>query len=152
SQTFRRFAIGGDLRLMVTIPRLGLLMVYSEVIVSTNLDRGVQPADPVSAGRDLRELGWYAGLTQELGRFLIVGARYDLYNPDPAVTDWRAGALVPSDPSYTTVALTASLRYPPLGRLIVQYEHNTNALGRERTGRPSTLADDALTFRGEVTF
>jgi hypothetical protein len=152
SQTFHRFAVGGDLRLMLAVPWLGMLMVYSEVIVATNLDRGIQPADPVSAGRDLRELGWYVGLTQELGRFFMVGARYDLYNPDRDATDLRAGTLVPSDPTFTTLALAASLRFPPLGRLVVQYDHNTNALGRDRSGRPTTLADDALTFRGEVTF
>lgn len=82
SQNFDRFAFGADLRVAVRLPRLGELVVYGELVYATNLDRGVQPADPVAASRDLRELGWYVAATQEVTRFAQVGVRYDSYNPD----------------------------------------------------------------------
>ena len=37
-------------------------------------------------------------------------------------------------------------------RLVVEYDVKTNALGRDATGAPTTLAANALTLRGQVTF
>jgi hypothetical protein len=111
----------------------------------------VMPADPVGAGRDLRELGFHVGVTQELTRYAMIGARYDRYDPDADASEQRALQRVPRDSAFSTVAVTGALRYPP-GRLIFEYDHNTNALGRTAAGVPTTLADDAFTLRGEVTF
>ena len=38
------------------------------------------------------------------------------------------------------------------GRLLFEYDHNTNNLGRTAGGLPTPLADDAWTVRGEVVF
>jgi hypothetical protein len=35
---------------------------------------------------------------------------------------------------------------------LFEYDHNTNPLGLTAGGIPTTLADDALTIRGEVSF
>ncbi len=151
SMNFSRFALGADLGVTARLPVVGELTLYGEIVRSTNLDRGVEPADPVSAGRDLRELGFYVGVTQEVTRYAQVGARYDRYDPDADGSEQRGVNLVPRSHAYTTLALTAAARYAP-GRLIFEYDHNTNALGRTTAGTPTTLADDALTLRGEVTF
>jgi hypothetical protein len=58
---------------------------------------------------------------------------------------------VPASAAFTTLALMGMLRYRS-GRLVLQYDHNTNALGRDPNGAPTTLKDDALTLRGQVTF
>jgi hypothetical protein len=151
SQSFSRFALGADLAVAARLPVLGELTLSGEVVRSGNLDRGVEPADPVGAGRDFRELGFYVALTQEVTRYAMVGARYDRYDPDADVTEQRGVSLVPTSHAYSTLAVAAAARYPP-GRLIFEYDHNTNNLGRTPGGLPTTLADDAFTLRGEVVF
>jgi hypothetical protein len=52
----------------------------------------------------------------------------------------------------STLAVTAAFVYQPVFRLIAEYDHNTNALGRDAQGVPTTLADDAVIVRAEVSF
>ncbi len=151
SQNFHRFALGGDLRAIVDVPVLGKLTLRTEVVRASNLDRGVMPADPIGAGRDLREFGWTVGATQELTKWGMIGVRYDRYDPDTDSTDQRAATIVPKDASFGTLGVMGLARVNG-ARFIVQYDHNTNALGRTVAGLPTTLADDTLTLRGEVTF
>jgi hypothetical protein len=151
SQGFKRYAIGGDLRVLVDVPWVGELAVRAEIVWATNLDRGIQPSDPVSAGRDQRQRGYYVGFTQELGRYAQVGLRYDHYLPDADASSQVAGRVVPTSSVYSTLAVMAAARARG-GRLIVEYDRNTNPLGRGTNGLPTTLADDALTIRGEVSF
>ena len=152
SKDFDRWAVGADLQLRIDLPKLGLLTVYGEVLVGANLDRGLVPADPIGAGRDLREIGWYAGTTLELTRYALVGVRYDSYNPDSDSSTRLQGNLVPNDSSFSTLAVAAAARYPGLGRLILEYDHSTNHLGRDVTGAPANLKDDAVVVRGEIVF
>jgi hypothetical protein len=151
SQLFHRFALGGDARLIVRVPVLGDLSFRGEVVDAINLDRGLEVADPIGAGRDLRDLGWSAGVTQEVTRWGVVGARYDLYNPDADASQQRAANLVPVDRSYTTIALMGMLRYEQ-ARLLLEYDINRNPLGIGANGAPTTLADNALTLRGQFVF
>ena len=151
SSTFRRFALAGDLRITASLPVLGDLTLYGEVIRAQNLDRGLAPADPVGIGRDVRELGFYAGATLELTRWAIVGLRYDRYDPDADASVQQARSRVPSDSSYSTIAAAAAFRWAPL-RVIAEYDHNRNALGRGAGGLPTTRGDDLFAARAEVTF
>ena len=105
SQVFHRFALGGDARLIVHLAPLGDLTLRAEAVNALNLDRGLEVADPVGAGHDLREVGWSAGATQEVSRWAMLGARYDRYNPDGDASQERAANLVPVDRSYSTLAL-----------------------------------------------
>lgn len=152
SQTFGRSALGADLHLSAQVPRLGRLAIFGEIVWATNLDRGLFLADPVAVGRDLRELGFYAALTQELTRHAQIGVRYDRYDPDADADEQVGPARVPVDVSFTTVSVAAAARLPPWGRLVVEYDHQRNALGRTQGGLPTTLNSDALTLRGEVVF
>lgn len=163
SQNFHRFALGGDLRIMIDIPVLGELTLRGEVMRASNLDRGNQIADPVAAGRDLRELGWYVGFTQEVTTYGIVGLRYDRYDPDADARDQQGLNLVPKDGSFSTLSVLGGLRLTDpaqkegtrpryVARLLGQYDHNDNALGRTSGGIPTTLEDDTFTVRAEVSF
>lgn len=152
SRTFTRYAVGGDLRALVLVPRLGQLEVYGEIVWATNLDRALMPADPIAAGRTLRELGWYVAATQELGRFASVGVRYDRYDPDADARETVGASIVPRDRSFATLALVAAAEWRPRARLTVEYDRNSNALGRTASGAPATLGADVLTVRGQVAF
>jgi hypothetical protein len=152
SQVFRRFAVGGDARILVDVAPLGKMSFRGEIVNGWNLDRGLEVADPIGAGHDLREMGYSGGITQELTRWGMIGARYDLYNPDADASQRRAINLVPVDRSYSTVALTGMLRYGDGARLLLEYDINRNPLGIGANGAPTTLADNALTLRGQVVF
>lgn len=151
SQGFQRFGLGADARVRLRIPVLGELMVRAELVRAKNLDRGTFAADPIGASRDLRELGWYIGVTQELTRWALVGVRYDTFDPDADARDQRPFALVPKDSSLSTWAFMATARWKK-ARLVAEYDHRKNALGRDVTGAPTTLADDSFTLRAVVGF
>jgi hypothetical protein len=152
SQTFTRYALGGDVRLVVAVPRLGALQLYGELVWATNLDRGLLPADPVGVGRDLRELGWYVGATQALTRWAALGIRYDRYDPDADAREQAGANLVARDRTFTTLAVVVAALYRQYGRVTLEYDHNTNGLLRDASGAPATLGSDVLTLRAQVVF
>jgi len=149
SASFDRFGVGADAALRIDLAQLGKLTVYGELIVAGNLDRAVVLPDPIVLGRDLRELGYYAAAVYEPAAWSALGVRYDRYDPDADASDLRSGALIPSDSTLATLAITAALRQAH-GRLILEYDHNTNHSGRSASGAPTSLGDDAVTLRAEV--
>jgi hypothetical protein len=151
SQNFSRFGYGGDLRIGVNEPSLGATVLYSEIYWAKNLDRGILPADPVSFGRDYRELGLYVGITQDVGPHAQAGIRYDFYNPDADSVNTVMGATTPAALAYQTLAFAAALRATS-GRLIAEFDLNRNHNGRDLQGNPTNLAADAFIIRGEVSF
>lgn len=151
SQLFHRFALGADARLALRFASHAELDLRAELVRANNLDRGVEPADPVGAGYDLRELGWYLGATQEVTAWGLVGVRYDRYNPDQDASEQVAAQVVPRDRSYSTLALLAMVHYEQ-GRVLLEYDRNRNALGRDANGAPTTLKSDAVTLRTQVRF
>jgi hypothetical protein len=151
SQSFHRFALGGDARLSLRFGEGATFAVRAELVRAQNLDRGIAFADPVGAGYDLRELGWYLGATQEITRWALVGVRYDHYDPDQDSHEQQAIRIVPLDQSFATLALLAMLRYES-ARLSLEYDKNWNALGRAPNGSPATLASDTVTMRTQVAF
>ncbi len=152
SRTFTRYALGGDLRVTAELPRLGPLRVYGEITWATNLDRALYVADPIAAGRDLRELGWYLAATQQLGRWCAVGVRYDRYDPDADARQQVGTSIVPRDKTFATLGVVAAAMVQPYGRLSLEWDHSWNALGITVTGAPTTLGGDVLTVRGQVVF
>jgi len=164
SRNFDRFALAADLRITAKWFSFGSTTIFGEIVRAKNLDRGIQPADPIGAGRDLREMGYQIGLTQEISRFVQVGVRYDRYNPDDDASEQRGKDIVPKDNTYSTLALAAGFRYTPSSwtfgadspfyalRVIVEYDFRSNALGRTSGGLPTTLGDDSFALRGEVSF
>jgi hypothetical protein len=156
SQNFSRHALGADLMLSLQTERLGMTTVYGEITWAKNLDRALLVADPYGPlGRDLREMGYYVALVQDLGRFVQAGVRYDRYDPDRDSTDRVAAAVLLSSQAVSTVALAvaARLRIDGLaGRLLLQYDINRNHAGRDLSGLPTNLASNVLTLRAEAVF
>jgi hypothetical protein len=152
SSSFNRQAVGGDLRVALDLLPLGRTQLLGELVWSKNLDRGLAPSDPVAAARDLRGLGFHAGFTQQITQWSMIGLRYDRYNPDLDALDSRTGQVFARDQSFSTLAVAGAFVYAPVFRLIVEYDHNTNALGRDALGRPTSLSDDVFLTRAEVAF
>jgi hypothetical protein len=152
SQDFHRFALGADARVRIALPRLGPLEIFGEAVWASNLDRGLAPADPVATGRDLRERGWVAGFVQPLGQWFAVGGRYDRYDPDADASEQRALVVVPVDAHYATWTATAAWRWTELDRIVVEYQHLTNPLGRTASGLPATLGGETVVVRGQLAW
>jgi hypothetical protein len=151
SRNFERFALGADVHVAAALVPGWTTTIDAEFSWAKNLDRGIQPANPFVLSQDAREIGYYAALTQALGRHVLVGVRYDFYNPDRDRYVLTAGDKVPSNLDYSTWAFMAAL-VAPWGRLMVQYDLNRNHLGLSNGGTPGNLADNAFTLRGEVRF
>jgi hypothetical protein len=134
------------------VPRLGELQLYGEFVWATNLDRGLEPADPIGVGRDLRELGWYVQALQQLTPWAAVGVRYDRYDPDADAREQVGASLVPRDKTFATLGVVAAAMFKRYGRLSLEWDHNWNALGIATTGAPETLGSDVVTVRGQVLF
>jgi hypothetical protein len=156
SLNFSRYALGADLLLSVETTRLGSTTAYAEIAWAKNLDRGYLPADPYgSLGRDVREMGYYLALVQDLGKYLQAGVRYDHYDPDRDSTDRVAGTFLLSSQAVSTVALALAVRLKIGGltnRLLAQYDINRNHSGRDQAGLPTNLASNAFTLRAEAVF
>ena len=152
SRTFTRYGLGGDLRLSVPLPWVGPLTVYGEVMWATNLDRALYVADPITNGGDLRELGWYVAVTQQLTRWCAVGVRYDRYDPDSDARQQAGATIVPRDKTFATLSIVAAVMWQPYARFSVEWDHSTNALGVGVTGAGTTLGGDVVTLRGQVVF
>ena len=150
SENFRRFALGADARVVITLPRLGALELFAEADWAVNLDRALEPADPISDGRDLREQGWVVGFVEELGPHFAVGGRFDTYNPDADAFEQRAVAVVPVDMTFNTWTATGAWRWAGLDRITFEYQHFTNPLGLTASGAPTTLGGDTFTVRGQL--
>jgi hypothetical protein len=152
SSNFHRFALGADARVSVALPRVGSLEVFGEAMWASNLDRAIVPADPVARGRDVRERGVVAGFVQELGPHFIVGGRFDYYDPDADASEQRAAVVVPVDSSFTAWTATGAWRWRDLDRIVFEYQHFTNPLGRTAAGAPTTLGGDTFAVRGQLAW
>jgi hypothetical protein len=152
SQNFSRFAVGADSRISFPVPGLGNSVLFGEAVWAANLDRGLRPADSIASGRDLREFGWVVGASQEFTSRVAFGVRYDFYNPDVDAYRQTPTVLVPKDVSLRTWTFTLSWGGLSRDRLMLEYQHNRNALAVTADGSPTTLAADTLTLRGQMVF
>jgi hypothetical protein len=151
SETYEHFAVGGHAVVGFDVPYLGRLALLGELIFAQNLDRALYIADPVAVGRDVRELGWLAGVRQEITEYAEIGVRFDRYDPDLDARDQQGVDIVPLDPQLSTWAFAAAARWRP-ARLIFEYDRRINRLGRTAAGLPTTRRDDSFMIRGEVIF
>lgn len=151
SSTFKRWAVNGDLQVGLRT-LLGWTRVYGEITMATNLDRGMYVADPVSTGFDLRETAWYAALVQELTPFAFVGFRADQYDPNSDLFTQRRGLFLPTKATLTTLSPVVGASLPRRGRLLFQYDHVLDTLGRDTRGEPVDLKNDHWTIRLQMEF
>lgn len=151
STPFRRWGVNADLEAGVRTG-LGWTRVFGEVTLAQNLDRGLFVADPVSVGYDLRELAWTVSALQDLGPWVWLGVRADVYDPDADAFEQRRGAFEPLESSLTTLSPLAALRLPHGARLAVQYDWIADHLGRDSRGVPVDLPNDFVTARLQAEF
>jgi len=152
SIAYDRFALGADLELRAQLACWGTLLLHGELIWAQNLDRGVEPADPVAAGRDLRELGFSVGASVELRQRWLAGVRWDRYDPDADAREQQGASVVGRNRAYETVALLVGARFAGFGLASLQYEFAQDHLGRGISGTPTSRRADRLTLRAQVSF
>jgi hypothetical protein len=151
SRNFIRFGYGADLRLKLVTEPLGATLLYGELYLAQDLDRGILPADPYGPlSRDMRELGGYVALTQDIGPHFAAGVRYDFYDPDRDSAD-PARPLVPNSFAYQTFAAVVGAAIGP-ARLTAELDVNRNHNGRDPSGNPQNLASNTFIVRGQVAF
>ncbi len=150
SQTYSHDALGADVAVHWCTP-IGPGLAFGEVTIATNLDRGLVYADPIRATRDVRELGFVAGLVQDVTDYAQVGVRYDRYDADRDASERNGVALVGIPQVFSTISVMAAGRYEA-AKLMLEYDHGRNPFGRDDTGARLTRADDRVTLRGQVGF
>lgn len=151
SERYTHSALGGDATVHWCICKLGNGAAFVEAAIATNLDRGLVYADPVAAGRDLRQLGFAAGVVQDLGAHATVGVRYDRYDADRDAMEQEGEAVVTTHQIFSTLGIMASAHWHD-ARLIVEYDRARNPFGRGDDGAPASRAADRLTLRAQVGF
>jgi hypothetical protein len=149
SQTFERWALGADLRLNYRWWP-GVLKVYAEFMLGSNMDRGQNFANPVLTGLAQRELGFYVGGLQQITDHAIVGVRYDYYDPNSNAFDSRYGQSLPYSQATKTTSILGGLTLPDRARLVLQYDIVRNTLARDALGIPKNLPSNACTLRLQV--
>ncbi len=151
SSTFDRWAVGGDLSLALQT-KAGTTRVYGEVLLGSNLDRGLYVADPTFVGRDVRELAWYVAALQDIGEYAFIGARYDVYDPDSDLVDSRKGKTFARDSEIKTFSPVVGLHIRGIARLTFQYDLVKDHLGRDNRGLPTDIANNQWTLRAQGRF
>jgi hypothetical protein len=149
SRTFRRWAVGGDLALRLKT-RIGWLDVTGEVTAASNLDRGLFIADPTLTNTNVRELGYYAAITQEVSPYGVVGFRFDTYDPNADFLEARAGKLLPRTQTIHTYSPLVGLVLPDRARLLLEWDIVRDYLARDSRGVPTDLNNDVWTLRLQV--
>jgi hypothetical protein len=149
SATFSRWAVGADLELRLKTP-IGRGLLYGEVYVASNYDRGLVVADPVETGVSLREVSWYAAYVQEVTRWGLIGLRVDAYNPNGDATSQSGGTLLPVSQTITTWSPLVGLVLPDRARLVFEYDRVLNQSGLNASGVPTQLAEDQWALRLQV--
>jgi hypothetical protein len=146
AQNFDRWAVGADLGFELA-SSIGETRLFGELSAGSNMDRNVFIADPITAGFDQREFGYYVALIQEFKSGPIVGFRYDSYNPNSDFLDRQAGTLVPTTETVSTYAPLVGFQVPHRARLVLEYDVIRDAMARNTAGVPTDKANNIWTLR-----
>jgi hypothetical protein len=150
SRNFDRWALGLDLAVRIK-SSIGDTRVYGEIYASKNYDRGFLISDPFSstsgAGSDLRQLGGYAAITQDMTEYAVAGFRYSVYDPNADVFEQRRGDFQPRTQTIRTLSPIVGLQLPRHARLLFEYDFVRDYLGRTANGTPTDAKNDTWTVR-----
>jgi hypothetical protein len=146
SQNFDHWAVGADADVAVKTG-LGQTELQAEVIVASNLDRGLFISDPVTTGHDARQLGYYVALLQDVTRHALVGVRYDYYDPQADIFATKGGKIVPSKASIKTISPLIGWRLPDGLKLMAEWDIVRDHLSTDVRGVPSDRKNNTVTFR-----
>jgi hypothetical protein len=145
SRNFKRWAVGADVKVRLR-SLAGWTQLYGEVALASNIDRGQFVANPTLTN-DVRELGFYAGVVQQVTPFGVIGFRADYYDPNADVTDTQQGKIVPTNQRVVTYSPMIGGQIPGRVRLIFQYDFIRDHLARNALGVPTDLRNDTWTLR-----
>jgi hypothetical protein len=146
SRNFRRWATGADLQVRLKTDA-GATLVYGEIQLGSNMDRGLFIVNPTLSGQDTRELGYYVGFIQEVTPYGAVGFRTDYYDPNADFLGFQSGKLIAVSQRIRTYSPMLAAVIPGRTRLIFQYDFIRDFYGRDVRGVPNDLANDAWTLR-----
>ena len=146
SFAFPRFAAGVD-AFAVFSTWIGTTRAFGELGIASNLDRGLYVADPVFAGRDLREVFAHVAVVQDVTAWAFFGLRAETYNGDLDLLESRVGARVPVDASIHTLSPLVGARVGDALRVSAQFDAVFDSLGRDDAGVPRDLDNNRLTVR-----
>ena len=149
SKNFDRWALGLDLGVRIETS-LGDTRVYGEIYASKNYDRGFLISDPFSSaggGSDVRQLGGYAAITQDVTPYGVAGFRYSVYDPNADVFEQRRGNFQPRTQTVRTLSPVVGLALPKRARLLFEYDFVRDYLGRTANGTPTDAKNDTWTVR-----
>lgn len=148
SRNFERWALGLDLATALKTS-VGISRVAGEVVVASNLDRGLLVSDPVLSGASVRQLVLSASFVQQITDYGFVGFRGAYYDPNSDVFEERAGVFHLRDTSFVVLSPAIGLTLPR-GRVVAQYDFVGDHLGRDERGVPTSAKNDQLTLRLQV--
>jgi hypothetical protein len=149
SKNFERWILGLDFGASLET-KLGVTRLYGEAYVASNHDRGFLAVDPVSAGVDVREIGGYVALVQDVTEYGVAGLRVSLFNPNADETDARRGKIEPFEQTIRVVSPVVGFKLPKRARLLFQYDFVEDFLARDSIGVPTDAENDAWTARLQV--
>ena len=150
SMNFDRWALGADAQFAYESP-IGKSMLYGEIVVAQNLDRGLFISDPIAtSGQNIRQLSYYVAFIQELTPYGLVGFRTDFYDPNSDFMDQHAGKLIPTSQAIRDFSPIVGLVLPDRAKLLFEYDIQSNLLGRDSRGMPTHYANNVTTLRLQV--
>lgn len=149
SESFERWALGLDLQASAR-SALGLTRLAVEAYVASNHDRALFVSDPVALGSDVRQLGAYASLTQDVTEYGILGFRVATYDANLDFFEERRGDFVPRARDFLTLSPVVGLVLPGRARLVFQYDFVRDHLARDAVGIPTDADNDQLGARLQV--
>jgi len=150
SSNFSRWAVGADAQISFETP-LGRSMLYGEIVAAQNMDRGLFISDPVAAsGQNIRQLHYYVAFIQELTQYALIGFRTAYYDPNADIFEFRAGKLLPTSQKIRDYSPMVGLVLPERARLLLEYDIQSNLLGRDSQGVPARYPNNLWTLRLQV--
>ena len=146
SSNFQRWAVGADADLVVKTA-LGNSELQAEVTVANNLDRNLFISDPITAGHDERQFGYYVALLQDVTKYGLLGVRYDYYDPRADLFGAKNGKVVPFKSSIKTISPLLGARLPDGIKLFVEWDLVRDHLATDDRGVPADRKNNVVTVR-----
>ncbi|HMJ15785.1 MAG TPA: hypothetical protein VK524_30420, partial [Polyangiaceae bacterium] len=129
---------------------LGTTHLYGEAYIAQNLDRAVFIADPAEGGLDVRQLGGYAAVVQDLTRYGFAGFRASVYDPNSDTLDSQRGRLIPRSQTIRSFSPLIGARLPDYASLSFQYDFVDDSLAKDIRGVPTDAKNDQWSLRLQV--
>jgi hypothetical protein len=146
SENFKHWAVGADVDVSLKTG-FGISQLQAELVVASNLDRGLFVSDPITVAHDERQLGYYVAILQDVTRHAWLGFRYDYYDPRADVFGNKNGKLVPTKAAIKTFSPLLGVRLPHGLKLSGQWDLIRDRLATDLRGVPADRKNNTVTIR-----